>query len=251
MQKKNLKILIGMLCFFTIFQRANATCDYDRQVELMTYGYNVNAMYDPKTIVTDINGNEIEGMEESEIPDADAGQDSEYGIARVVDLEIRNIVDSIYVEVREEYLGEENFTIRDEDTDNGTYIYRVPDTENIRNYKITVYSADPNCTGDVLNSITVTTPKFNSLYYSPACNFLSNEYYCQEFVTTDINMSLEELGEIMAETMGTDASEETDNIENFWEKNKALIITILCAIGGIGVISLVIILVRKRRRKVL
>ena len=249
---KNFMLFIAVFFFlFVPFASVNAACDYARQVELATYAANVNVTYEAKTIVLDENDDEIVGMTPDEIPEEEHGnQDSIYGIARVVDLEIRNITEDIYVGVVETNLNNESFTVYYEDTEDGTYIYRIPDTDSIHNYVITVYSGDSNCFNQQLTQTTLVTPKYNSFHDSSACIYLTDKYYCQEFITTDLNMSYEDLASDMSDYFqeGEEIPDDTEN-QDFWNKYGTFImIGVGSAVLIIGLIIVVMLIVRKRRK---
>ena len=251
MKQKKKMILFCVLCFLSFVITANAECDYETQVQLMTYAYNVNANYETKTIVVDENENEIVGMDPSEIPEEEMGQDSKYGLMSAIELEIRNITDSIYVVVKEKNLGIETFTITYADTTDGTYTYRIPDTNNIRNYEITVYAENQDCYGTELNKFSVVSPKKNSYHDSTACLYLTDKYYCQEYVTSDVNVSDEEIGQELQKYFEEGKKKEEgqeQSEENFWEKYQTFIIIGASVVLLIGVGVAVVLIIRKRRK---
>lgn len=236
MQKKNLKILIGMLCFFTIFQRADATCDYDRQVALMTQASNVNITYEIGEFAT---GNQIESDD-----DPNGTMVDEYETRFKID--VYNLTPDIFIEVKNNYTNETETYYYDDSSEGTITWYRLPeDFDHLVGYTVTVYSNDTNCHGDVLQILPeLITPQFNYFSTEAACRNLKNQgqtpYYCEAYVTTDLNMNYYEFLE-MANTELNKLEQEAEsqnNQENFWEKYGVifLIVIIVILIGGIATV---------------
>ena len=236
MQRKKWKILAGAVCFLTFFQSVNAACDYDRQVELMTQASNVNITYEIGEFAT---GNQIESDDDPNVEMVD-----EYETRFKID--IYNLTPDIYVEVKNNYTNETE-TYYYDDSDEGTITwYRLPeDFDHLVGYTVTVYSNDTNCRGDVLQILPeLITPQFNYLANEAECRSLKNQgqtpYYCEPYITTDLNMDYYEFLEIANSELDKLEQAEADQTEddNFWERYGYifLIVIIVILIGGIATV---------------
>ncbi len=244
MNKRKIGILVLALCFFSVLKAPNAACDYETQVRLRREAANVNAVYEPKRVIMNLDT----GLEDPKATDEDVNFDGPYYYDNKVTITIMNITESIYIEVT----GDNGFsqTYHYEDSNDGTIELDGGNAEQIVNYEIKVYSDNSNCSGEDLHTIKLVTPKYNPYSKLLACESVS-EYYCNPFVTYDINYTESEVIEMASkkknENQNPDNPTKTEE-NNFWENYKWYIIA-----GGIIVIGVATtaILIKKRRSRVL
>ena len=179
--KKNcifMLIIFAMMIF--LVDKVNAQCDNRTQLEVNTAASNVTMNYTMHSVVTDLNFNVQPNMSPDEV---ETGENAQYLIVDKVNLQIENVTDKIYVVLQNDD-GGINTEYHYSDLKNGTLTYEVPDTVTIRTYKLTIYSDVSDCIGEELRTIEVKTPRYNPIYME--CPD-SDEYYCQPYITTEIN----------------------------------------------------------------
>lgn len=245
-------ILTLCICFSPV---ANAACDYETQVKLATEASNVNANYEISEVVYNIDtGEEVTGISEEEI----AKDENPYIYRNKVTVYIYNLTENLSVTISGDNGYEDTFTFQE--SDNGMITFSGDYAEEIVHYTIQVLSANPDCTGDELRTINLTTPKENEYYYYSACEGV-DEYFCQQFIDYDLNMTEAELLERANAARNNNNQEEASQEEeekNWWDNIKEYLNNnpwvIYVTIGGIIVIAGVataVIVVKKRRSKVL
>lgn len=245
MYRKRTKIgIMFIICFYVLaIQDVNAACDYNRQVELMTEAANIRAAYEIGEFATGepflSNDTWVDGYEVR------------------FKIDIYNVTPNIYIEVKNNYTNEVK-TYYYEDTEDGTISwFRYPEEfDHLVGYTITVYSNDTSCQGDVLQIMPeLVTPQFNYLSVEAPCTKLNQfgqlPYYCEPYITTDINMNYNEFLEISnAELDKLETPNESPEIEvSFWQKYG-----IYFLIGGALIVAtcvIIIIVKRFKRRTVL
>uniref|UniRef100_UPI003FF02436 hypothetical protein n=1 Tax=Candidatus Ventrenecus sp. TaxID=3085654 RepID=UPI003FF02436 len=232
------KILVFLCLFIVGVSNASAasTCDYETQVKLNSEAANIKASYEVKEIKT---GKKIE---------ADLG-DEEYidETYQGVEVSIYNMTENLYLTVMNTSTNETK-TYHYEDTDNGSIkLVRGEDgLEDIVTYQITIYSNHNDCKDEELKKINLVTPKYNSFSADALCEG-SSKYYCQEYVTEDLNMTYDDFLKQAANNNKNDGNGDTDTVKDndFFKKYGIYIV------GGILVILLGVmttVIVRKKQR---
>ena len=232
------KILVFLCLFIVGVTNASAasTCDYETQVKLNSEAANIKASYEVKEIKT---GKKIE---------ADLG-DEEYidETYQGVEVSIYNMTENLYLTVMNTSTNETK-TYHYEDTDNGSIkLVRGEDgLEDIVTYQITIYSNHNDCKDEELKKINLVTPKYNSFSADALCEG-SSKYYCQEYVTEDLNMTYDDFLKQAANNNKNDGNGDTDTVKDndFFKKYGIYII------GGILVILfgvMTTVIVRKKQR---
>ena len=232
------KILVFLCLFIVGVTNASAvsTCDYETQVKLNSEAANIKASYEVKEIKT---GKKIE---------ADLG-DEEYidETYQGVEVSIYNMTENLYLTVMNTSTNETK-TYHYEDTDNGSIkLVRGEDgLEDIVTYQITIYSNHNDCKDEELKKINLVTPKYNSFSADALCEG-SSKYYCQEYVTEDLNMTYDDFLKQAANNNKNDGNGDTDTVKDndFFKKYGIYIV------GGILVILLGVmttVIVRKKQR---
>ena len=144
--------------------------------------------YSIETLVIDAEGNLHPEISPS---DVELSETSEYLLKDQVIVKVENVTDKIFVVFENE---DEN--IRREyhyqDLNNGSFTYEVPDNEKIRNFNLTIYSDVSSCPQQELRKITKATPMYNIMASSAYCEN-NNEYYCQQYVTSEVNIDEQKL----------------------------------------------------------
>lgn len=232
------KILVFLCLFIVGVSNASAasTCDYETQVKLNSEAANIKASYEVKEIKT---GKKIE---------ADLG-DEEYidETYQGVEVSIYNMTENLYLTVMNTSTNETK-TYHYEDADNGSIkLVRGEDgLEDIVTYQITIYSNHNDCKDEELKKINLVTPKYNSFSADALCEG-SSKYYCQEYVTEDLNMTYDDFLKQAANNNKNDGNGDTDTVKDndFFKKYGIYIV------GGILVILLGVmttVIVRKKQR---
>lgn len=234
MKKFKNGVIVLFLCLFGFVGVANAECDNQTIIDLNTKAANVKATYDTKQIVVDEDGNPVSNADASQTEE----QDSEYSTIDTADIEVLNITEDLSFTITntddKTVIGNYSYS----DTTDGTFTYQLKDLDKIRNFSIEIYSNNSSCVGTKLRTVTLTTPKYNSYSELSAC-YGSTEYYCQKYVTVDINMTTDEIIKKAIDSKTTDETENKDQTteQSFWSKYKLYIIigSIVIILAGVGV----------------
>lgn len=241
------KVIFGfMLLGISISSaKAESNCDYKAQNELKTAASNVKANYEIRKVVIDGYGNvhpELKYEDVETTPDGEA--ELEYVRAKAVYINLTNIVEDIYIKVTSDDPSMETSKYGITDMKNGVLSFKVPDIDIIRNYEITIYSNNPSCIGEELRKITITTPRYNEYSGIGMCEN-SDKYYCQEFITSEINKTEDEIAEELTK-------EYLEEVVNETKENKMFIYLL---IGGVVLVlagvATTAIIIKKRRSSVL
>lgn len=230
MQKRKRKFLLLLLGILVVAlpNEVFASCDYKTQNELKTASANVDAKYEIKKIITDYNG--VEHPEISE--EIATTRDSGYMKTTIVTLNIVNITNDLYFKLENttDNIQETHYA---NDLENGVYKITVPDVDKIREYKITIYTSKSDCLNEELRTITIKTPKFNEFSGLGFCEN-SDKYYCQEYITEELNITEEEIinKEDITNLHNQTTEEEQKNV-SFDKKKIVLIICCLIVLTGL------------------
>lgn len=232
------KILVFLCLFIVGVTNASAasTCDYETQVKLNSEAANIKASYEVKEIKTGIKN-------ENDLVDGEPTDKTYQG----VEVSIYNMTENLYLTVMNT-LTNETKTYHYADTDNGSIkLVRGEDgLEDIVTYQITIYSNHNDCKDEELKKINLVTPKYNSFSADALCEG-SSKYYCQEYVTEDLNMTYDDFLKQAANNNKNDGNGDKDTVKDndFFKKYGIYIV------GGILVILLGVmttVIVRKKQR---
>lgn len=232
------KILVFLCLFIVGVSNASAasTCDYETQVKLNSEAANIKASYEVKEIKT---GNK----KENDLVDDEPTDETYQG----VEVSIYNMTENLYLTVMNTSTNETKI-YHYEDTDNGSIkLVRGEDgLEDIVTYQITIYSNHNDCKAEELKKINLVTPKYNSFSADALCEG-SSKYYCQEYVTEDLNMTYDDFLKQSANNNKNNGNGDTDTVKDndFFKKYGIYIV------GGILVILLGVmttVIVRKKQR---
>lgn len=232
------KILVFLCLFIVGVTNASAasTCDYETQVKLNSEAANIKASYEVKEIKT---GNK----NENDLVDGEPTDQTYQG----VEVSIYNMTENLYLTVMNTSTNETK-TYHYEDTDNGSIklVRGENGLEDIVTYQITIYSNHNDCKDEELKKINLVTPKYNSFSADALCEG-SSKYYCQEYVTEDLNMTYDDFLKQAANNNKNDGNGDTDTVKDndFFKKYGIYIV------GGILVILLGVmttVIVRKKQR---
>ena len=227
-----------------------AVCDYSTQVKLNTEASNVKIDYEIIDRYFDRDDNELFNLTEEELASIDS-VDSDIIIMKGVQINILNVTPNVYLVVQSDDESIPERQINYEDTNNGKITLNVPDVLKIRNYTINIYATDVSCSTSLLRTAKVVTPMENEMAYSTACSDHSDLYYCQPFLTSELNMSFDEMYTKLKENEMTNKENEEQDTKSFWENNKTLIIVIgvlLLIIAG-GTATTIFIINKRSRVK--
>ena len=230
-------IFIFILLFLIMPNKvlAVSSCDYADQVNLSTQAHNIRTNYELKEIAT---GNQIEA-------DDGSGMEDETYIG--VEISVYNVTEDIYVVISDSKGGEPK-EYHFEDTDNGTIkLLRGNDgLTDIVTYHVSIRSDISDCYGEEYHSIDIITPMYNYFSSEPLCAD-STKYYCQEYITQDLNMSYADfVAQATKDLQKEDGEEQEDNQTNNNNAQIVLYVVIGLITIGIGVTTFVVF--RKKQR---
>lgn len=252
--RKGKQILFLVFALTVMMKGVNAECDYETQVKLATEASNVKTNYEVKDIVINWQtGEEVTGVTEDEVDD----DDSVYVREKKIMVSLYNITSNMIVTITNGDGMNEEITY--EETNNGTYTFDGGYLENIINYDIKITTNNPSCSGDELRTLNLQTPKINDYHYLTACEGV-DDYYCQEFIDFDLNMSEDEIiskallkrdGQT-SDNQNTDENKSWfDNVKEYLKKHQWIVFTTIGGIILIAGVATTVIIIKKRRSKVL
>ncbi len=234
--KRVLTILI--LASIILINEIHAECDDKTKLEINTAASNVTVNLKMIKKVIDLEGNVHPEIDEQMAFITGSG----YTRAMYVYLNAANINDKIYLRItsKDDNIDEVVDTSNSLD---GSWEYQVPDVSEIRNYEIKIYSNVDSCANEELRTINIKSPMYNLYSESRLCEN-SDAYYCQEYITTPIDMDVVDL---MWEKEETSKNKEEQN--NAETNNKNIVFYIGTGIVIVLAISLIVIIIKVIIRK--
>ncbi len=232
-------IVVILLIIFSL-DKVNAACDNKTQLEINTASSNVSMDYTIESDVIDLEGNVHPELSAENIT---ISETSEYSLRDKITVNVNNVTDKVYVV----FYSEEDGINREyhySDLKNGSFSYELPDNTKIRNYTLTIYSDVSECSNEKLRTINKTTPMYNELATQNFCEN-NNAYYCQEYVTTPINVNEEDLINKYLEQ----ESEKQEESNNETEKESNTIIIIGIVIVLVLIVAIVWVIIRNKKNK--
>ncbi len=239
-----IKLFIFLMCIsYTSIVYADSTCNYELQVNLAKVAANINADYEVTERLYDIRTGEF--VEETE--DTKVVAEGRYIYYPEVQLYIMNLSKEIYINISNKDGFEK--TYKYEDSEDGKIMINLGYPEKIVSYDIVVYSNHNDCIGEEITKINVKTPKINDYAYSVACQDVE-EYFCEEYITEEINMSENDLITKAMESKKKQEEQEDPIREiNLWEKVKPYLLPVgIGVVVVIGVAGIVMLIQRHRSR---
>ena len=239
MKKSKISIIVFILLMIFTLDKVNAACDNKTQLEINTASSNVSMDYTIEKNVIDLEGNIHPEISADEIT---LSETSEYSLQDQIVVKVNNITDKVYVVFYSEDDGI-NREYHYSDLQDGAFTYELPDNTQIRNYTLTIYSDVAECPNEELRKINKTTPMYNEIASRNYCEN-NNSYYCQEYVTTPINVNEEDL---INKYLESQESEEEQQEEEKKENNMMVIfgIVIVCVL----IIAIIWIIIRNKNNK--
>ena len=246
-----------------LVNKNDATCDGMKAVEIKETASKVNVSYEIiddyffgyfAETDEDLNGNGV-------IDDEPVIENIGYALK----LKLNNLKDNIYVVISND-LDENTKTYHINDAEsNGVITWYEGETTFVRTYNVKVYSANPECAGELYREFTVSAPKYNIFSRSYDCKIepykdmdicslftfstKSTKEEEKEFSDTIRKVNLQKLKE--KEKQNNKQEEEkkgtVDLIKDFITTNKE--IAIAAGVGVVVIIGLVIVLIKKKGKK--
>lgn len=237
MCKRKLGIFLVIASCVCLTKGVDAACDYETQNRLKSEAANIRAVYEVEHIGT----GEFEPLE---VPDDEGNTEFELTEDRIK-INLYNLTESLYAVITNKFTNEIE-TVHYKDTNSGSMEWYRTDLSNIEEYEIKIYTEENECKNEELRTIALTTPKVNIYHYSYVCADV-DEYFCDEYITKEINMTEEEIlrRTDQARKEKIIIEEEKKEEKTFWGEYK---IYILIAIGMVVIGGLTIILVKKKQR---
>lgn len=248
MKKKRYILAFSLLCILSFKLNVFAACDYETQVKLATEAANVNMTYEIKKEIINIYTGEVA----PEATEEDVDFDGDYAYQNYIYITLMNLTENIYIELTGTNGFSQNYYY--EDSENGTIIINGGIGEEIVTYKALIKSTNNECSETSLRSLELITPKKNPYSDLMACQDVK-EYYCEPFVTYEIDLNEGQVIDKAMEIKNNSNKENEEEKEKKWweewfENNPWFIPTVAGIIVLAGVATTVII-IKKRRSKVL
>lgn len=165
---------------------------------------------------------------------------------------ISNITEDIYVVVKNDK-NKTSKTYHHSDTNDNVISFEADVTWDIINYTITVYAAQGECTGKILNTISFTTPMYNKNSEYAICDDIKEYYLCKEYISVETSFeNFFEKAEKYKEKKfkKEETKEEKKGISQFIKEHKGIIIiTSIIIITAGGLVT--VIIVKKQRSKII
>ena len=262
--RKKAKYIVAALLMFCFATSVKAEqCSYERQVELGEEASTVKVAYD----LVDYDTGQMVYVVDPETGEVDITQEEPL-ILEYFKIKIMNLTENVYVQVVD-LDAEEEETIDDfgavsddalkqagyyfySDSDKGTVYLDPISTDYIHEYKILVYSADPECGDKQLRTINYKTPMFNNYSTVGYCKKSPEFEYCQKYVSEPLDITLtdflEEYRKYEAKEKENEKKNSKTTIKSFYKKNKKVIMIAGGCILIAGVATAAIIVIRRRSR---
>lgn len=177
MKRKNvfftLIMIVSMFLFTNIVlaEESELVCPALELKELREIAAGLKVTYLPKTKVV-------------QIP-ADIATGATSYTARYLDIKVYNMHSSIYLEVANDNGFSEVVTLSDIGSD-GSITFRQDMLDRKVNYTFTAKTTKTGCENQVLRTIKLTLPIYNSYSQLEICSDIPDYYLCQEFVTSPV-----------------------------------------------------------------
>jgi len=165
-------------------------------------------------------------------------------------ISIYNITNDIYVEITDDVTNQ-NITVHYSDTDDGVYTFSNEDFGKIYTYTIKVLSANDDCYGEKVRTLTLVKPRYNAFSEYTYCK-TSSSIYCQKFVVKETG--LKNAGDFYSKIgvnndknkKKSQTTSETEKIISNIKDNWKLYLGVLV---GTTIITTTIIFIYKRKKK--
>ena len=238
-------VLVVMVSLILLMNNVNAECDDKTRLEINSAASNVTADLEMVKKVIDLYGVVHPEVDEKLAYVTGSG----YAPAMFSYINVNNISDKIYL----------NFANDDDNVNeiidlnaalNGKWQYEVPDVSKIRTYTIKIFSNVDGCSDEEIRTISIKSPMYNTYSESRLCEN-NDAYYCQEYVTTPIDMDVIELmWQKENESSNNNSNSEAENVNENSNFKKILLYigTGVAIIIVIAIIVLIIMRINKKRK---
>ena len=128
--------------------------------------------------------------------------------------------------------------------------FKWEDLEEVGTFTISIYGSDKTaCSGEVLREISLKHPKENKYYQFSMCEGLEDYYLCQPFVSFDIeHLNAAKVWQKIEAEKNTRDEEKNKDIKKDDKDNKLYMYIFAATAGGVGLVVLGIVLIKKKRR---
>lgn len=240
------KIALFILALFVLLVpgEVSAACDYAEQNRLNALASNVNADYTVSKRITVIEGTDSMGN--------DLSQEIEENYFVI---NVYNLTEDIYIVVTNSYNKASN-TYKVSDAKDGIISFEAPTNGNTVEFTIKVYTTNTECSSNALRTFTVRSPMVNPFMRYEVCNEVPDFYLCQEYLTSDFDITDSQFFERVNAYKETQKEKEKESEnsgdDGFFSRVASFISSYWpFLVGGIvilGAIITVIVIIRVRRR---
>ena len=168
--------IVALICFVSLIVKVQAAeCSAVDKNEIKAKASNVRINYVPG----------IENVKTKDFDDREVDAQSRY-----IDIKIFNLSSDLFMRVKS---SDDNIKIDETLVDyrnmgpDGAITIRVPALDIVQEYVFEVFSYSDNCKGEIVRTIRLTIPKYNTYSQLDICSDIKEFYLCQEYITFDIN----------------------------------------------------------------
>ena len=239
--------LFFLVLFFCLIFKVSAVCDNNTRIELSSAASNVTMNYTIEQLVVD----SLDRVHpEIDPKDVELSETSKYRFYDRVTLNVNNISDKIWVVLTSDD-NDINKEYHYSDLSDGSISYKVPDTEIIRHYTLTIYSEAYGCENEELRQIQVATPMYNPMADEGVCDG-NNANYCNTYVTSEVSISEDEYNRLLDEYINRNENIENNNVDDKKKEeennNRKNINIMLVGVCIVLVLAIIIVIVRRRKK---
>ena len=168
-------------------------------------------------------------------------------------LEIYNLTDNIYVTVADSNENSQTKYTYNDSAD-GTVSLSTGSMEYLKNYTISIFASNEDCSKNAIRTIDVVVPRENRYYYSDYCENYPDYFYCSQFLNLeeisqdDFNRGIKEYAKTHKSATNDNRKEGIIEVTADFAKNNWLIIAIVIIVI-LGIIAGAIVIKNKKRKK--
>ena len=168
--------IVALICFVSLIVKVQAAeCSAVDKNEIKSKASNIRINY-------------VAGVQDVKTKDYDDREvDAQ---SRHIDIKIFNLSSDLFMRVKS---SNSNIKIEEKLIDyhnmgpDGSITIRVPALDVVQEYIFEAFSYSDNCKGEIVRTIRLTVPKYNTYSQLDVCSDIKEFYLCQEYITFNID----------------------------------------------------------------